>query len=108
MGNRESAQEKQVQQLLERQRAIDDRATSSAELETLRKHRVLIPREFVTIRESVCAATKVPVQDLPFAGELIEVRAEHRDWTGALNDCCINLASQCSCRNVTILPLQIS
>ena len=83
-GNRDSAQEKQVQQLLERQRAIDDRARVSAELETLRKHRVLIPREFVTIREAVCAAAKVPAGDLPFAGELIEVRTEHREWTGAI------------------------
>ncbi|HMP83981.1 MAG TPA: ATP-binding protein [Verrucomicrobiota bacterium] len=83
-GNRDSAQEKQVQQLMERQRAIDDRGRVSAELDPLRKHRVLIPREFVTIREAACAATKVSVIDLPFAGELIEVKAEHRDWTGAI------------------------
>lgn len=83
-GNRDSAQEKQVQQLLERQRAVDDRARVAAELETLRKHRVLIPREFVTIREAVCAATKIQEADLPFAGELIEVKSEHREWTGAI------------------------
>jgi len=83
-GNRDSAQEKQVQQLLERQRAIDDRARVAADMETLRKHRVLIPREFVTIRVAVCAATKIQAGDLPFAGELIEVKGEHRDWTGAI------------------------
>jgi uncharacterized protein YPO0396 len=83
-GNRDSAQEKQVQQLMERQRAIDGRGRVSAELDTLRKHRVLIPREFVAIREAVCTATKIPAIDLPFAGELIEVKTEHREWTGAI------------------------
>lgn len=83
-GNRDSAQDKQVQQLIERQRAIDDRASRSGELETLRKHRVLIPREFVAIREAVCTAARIPVADLPFAGELIEVKGEHRNWTGAI------------------------
>jgi uncharacterized protein YPO0396 len=83
-GNRDSAQEKQVQQLMERQRALDDRNRVAGELETLRKHRVLIPREFVAIREAVCLATKVPIGDLPFAGELMEVKAEHREWTGAI------------------------
>ena len=29
-------------------------------------------------------AAHVPVEDLPFAGELIEVKAEHREWTGAI------------------------
>lgn len=83
-GNRDSAQDKQVQQLMERQRAMDDRSRVAGELETLRKHRVLIPREFVGIREAVCLATKVPVEDLPFAGELMEIRSDHREWTGAI------------------------
>jgi uncharacterized protein YPO0396 len=83
-GNRDSAQDKQVQQLMERQRALDDRKSVADELDTLRKHRVLIPREFVVIREAVCLATKVPVGDLPFAGELMEVKIEHREWMGAI------------------------
>lgn len=73
-----------MQQLLERERAIEDRGRVSAELDTLRKHRVLIPREFVVIREAVCTSAEIPVAELPFAGELMEVKAEYRDWTGAI------------------------
>lgn len=83
-GNRNSAQDKQVRELMERQRAVDDRARVANELETLRKHHVLIPRKFVAIREMVCLATEIPVEDLPFAGELMKVKDEYREWTGAI------------------------
>ncbi len=83
-GNRDSAQEKQVRELVERQRAVEDRSRAAAELDSLRKHRVLIPRDFVAIREAVCSMTQIPMEELPFAGELIEVKAAHREWTGAI------------------------
>ena len=38
----------------------------------------------MTIREAVSAATRIPTDELPFAGELMEVKTEFREWTGAI------------------------
>jgi uncharacterized protein YPO0396 len=83
-GNRTAADDKRVKLLVEQQDALKQRGEIAAQLETLRKHRVLIPTEFVAIREAVSAATRIPVSDLPFAGELLEVKGDFREWTGAI------------------------
>jgi uncharacterized protein YPO0396 len=83
-GNRAAADEKRVKQLIERQQAETERERLGKELQSLRDKRVLIPSEFVAIREAVSASAGIPAEDLPFAGELMEVKAEFRDWTGAI------------------------
>jgi uncharacterized protein YPO0396 len=83
-GNRVATDEKRVRFRIEQEEALKQRGELAGELETLRKHRVLIPREFVAIREAISAVTGVPIKDLPFAGELIEVKSEFREWTGAI------------------------
>ena len=64
--------------------ALEARGRIADELQTLRDHRVLIPRDFLALRSALVAATGIPAADLPFAGELIEVKSEHRAWTGAI------------------------
>ncbi|MDT4967397.1 MAG: hypothetical protein QOJ64_2134 [Acidobacteriota bacterium] len=56
----------------------------SDELDNLRKHRVLIPGPFLAIREALCDSLSLASDDLPFAGELIEVKAAYREWSGAI------------------------
>lgn len=55
------------------------------ELDSLRDRQVLIPAALQQVRDAVSAATGVPVGDLPFAGELMEVKPEYsEDWSGAI------------------------
>lgn len=83
-GNRAAADEKRIKQLVQKQQAEVERERLGKELQSLRDKRVLIPSQFVTLRDAVSTATGVPVKDLPFAGELMEVKSEFRDWTGAI------------------------
>jgi len=53
------------------------------ELASLRRRRSNIPAAMLALREHLCEATGLPADSLPFAGELIQVRAEERDWEGA-------------------------
>jgi uncharacterized protein YPO0396 len=53
------------------------------EIESLRKRRSNIPANILAIRENLCQALRLDEADLPFAGELIEVREEERTWEGA-------------------------
>jgi uncharacterized protein YPO0396 len=53
------------------------------EIESLRKRRSNIPANILSIRDTLCRALRVDEADLPFAGELIEVREEERTWEGA-------------------------
>jgi len=54
------------------------------ELRSLRLRVDLIPEEGRRLRQVIATATGVPVFELPFAGELIDVRDDQRDWRGAV------------------------
>jgi uncharacterized protein YPO0396 len=64
--------------------ALYERGEKLAELESVERHRVNIPREFLAIRLQVSKAAGVAPEVMPFAGELIEVRSDYGDWTGAI------------------------
>lgn len=53
------------------------------EIKSLSSRRSNIPGRMLVMRESLCAALGLDEAALPFAGELIEVRPEERDWEGA-------------------------
>lgn len=53
------------------------------EIESLRKRRSNIPANILAIRENLCQALGLDEADLPFAGELMEVREDERSWEGA-------------------------
>ena len=55
----------------------------SAEIKGLKARRSNIDERQVAIRRSLCQALNVPEDEMPFAGELIQVREDERDWEGA-------------------------
>jgi uncharacterized protein YPO0396 len=58
--------------------------TLSAEIRSLKARRSNIPTDQISLaRRLVCAALKLAEDEMPFAGELIQVREEERDWEGA-------------------------
>jgi uncharacterized protein YPO0396 len=56
----------------------------AAELASLRKRRSNIPLGMLDLRAALCRAVGLAEADLPFAGELIQVRPEERAWEGAV------------------------
>ena len=56
----------------------------TAEIESLRTRRSNIPAAQIAMRAALCEALDfAPETDMPFAGELLQVREEERDWEGA-------------------------
>lgn len=55
-----------------------------AQVESLRGNRSNMDHRLLLARTAVVERSGVPVSALPFAGELLQVRAEHADWTGAI------------------------
>ena len=60
-----------------------DHDTQSIEIDSLKRRRTNIDDQQIQIRAALCDALRLTVADLPFAGELIQVRDEERDWEGA-------------------------
>lgn len=60
-----------------------EHAQQSAEIDSLKRRRSNIDDQQVQIRAAICAALGVDLEDMPFAGELIQVREEERAWEGA-------------------------
>jgi len=55
----------------------------SAEITSLKARRNNIPAAQVTMRAALCTALALPEADMPFAGELLQVRDDERDWEGS-------------------------
>ncbi|MDP3482123.1 MAG: ATP-binding protein [Sulfuricella sp.] len=55
----------------------------SAEIASLKARRSNIPTEQVAMRTALCKALALSEGDMPFAGELLQVRDDERDWEGA-------------------------
>ncbi|MBZ4417647.1 ATP-binding protein [Myxococcus sp. RHSTA-1-4] len=55
-----------------------------AELQSLRRRRSNLPSRMLALRERMCAELGLDADALPFAGELLQVREEERDWEGAI------------------------
>jgi uncharacterized protein YPO0396 len=53
------------------------------EIKSLRNRKSNIPARILGIRENLCRALQLSESDLPFIGELVEVRQEERAWEGA-------------------------
>jgi uncharacterized protein YPO0396 len=61
----------------------DELATVSAEIDSLKARRSNIPSQQIAIREALCQALDLTPEDMPFAGELLQVRPEEAKWEGA-------------------------
>lgn len=57
--------------------------TLLAELDSLKRRRSNIDDQQILIRTTLCAALGLAEDEMPFAGELIQVREEEREWEGA-------------------------
>ena len=55
----------------------------SAEIGSLKRRRSNIDDQQIQIRTALCAALRMDADDMPFVGELIQVREDERDWEGA-------------------------
>lgn len=55
----------------------------TTEIRSLKSRRSNIPVEQMTMRAAVSSALDLPESEMPFAGELIQVREEERQWEGA-------------------------
>ncbi len=60
-----------------------DHSTLNGELTSLKERRNNIPAEQVAMRAAICQALSIPQDDMPFAGELLQVREDERAWAGA-------------------------
>ena len=54
------------------------------ELDSLRQRRSNLPAAMLILRARLCADLDMPEDALPFAGELLQVRDDERDWEGAI------------------------
>jgi uncharacterized protein YPO0396 len=54
-----------------------------AEINSLKRRRSNIDDQQIRIRAALCGALGLPEDTMPFAGELIQVRDDERDWEGA-------------------------
>lgn len=54
-----------------------------SEIKSLRNRKSNIPARILRIRENLCRALQLEEGDLPFVGELVEVRQEEQVWEGA-------------------------
>lgn len=61
----------------------EEHAVLSDEIESLARRKSNIEAAQIRIREALCAALAIGEDELPFAGELIQVRDDERDWEGA-------------------------
>lgn len=55
----------------------------NSELLSLRTRESNVPKRSLDLRQTLCREVRIPEENLPFAGELIQVREEHREWEGA-------------------------
>ena len=60
-----------------------EHAALTAEIESLKSRRSNLPAGQIAMRAALCQALDLDEASMPFAGELIQVREEERDWEGA-------------------------
>lgn len=83
-GNRVSARQKAIELEADKRALTEKQNGLGQELKHLRDQKANIPIEFATLRQALCAATSIPLEDLPFVGELVQIKDQYQDWTGAI------------------------
>ncbi len=65
-------------------KSLDDQAADlNAELRSLQSRKTSIPRASLDLRRWICEELRLDEPELPFVGELIQVRPEEAEWEGA-------------------------
>ncbi len=83
-GNRASARQKAIDLETDKRALSQKQKDLERELKHLQDQKANIPMEFAMLRQAICAVTNIPVEDLPFVGELVQVKDEYQDWTGVI------------------------
>jgi uncharacterized protein YPO0396 len=66
------------------QRSLNEESEGvNQELRSLQTRRSNIPRDSLELRQRLCGDLAIEAEDVPFAGELIQVLEEARQWEGA-------------------------
>lgn len=68
------------------------------ELASLKARRSNIEDTQIKMRQALCRALNLAEDEMPFAGELIQVRDEDKDWEAPPNGCCAISVCRCWCR----------
>jgi len=55
----------------------------TSEIDSLKARRSNIPAEHIRMRAAMCEALDLQAAEIPFAGELLQVREEEQEWEGA-------------------------
>jgi uncharacterized protein YPO0396 len=61
----------------------EEHAALSDEIDSLQRRKSNIDAAQIRIRDALCSALAIGEDELPFAGELIQVRDDEQDWEGA-------------------------
>lgn len=64
--------------------AGQEKTSLENELNVLLQHKNNIPAYLINLRRELCTALRLDEQDLPFAGELVQVSGDQLDWQQAL------------------------
>jgi uncharacterized protein YPO0396 len=80
---REALQGERAEAEIEFRQLRDQHGEIETELSSLRERRSNIPAAMLSLRQRLCEDLELAADELPFAGELIQVREDERDWEGA-------------------------
>ena len=90
--NKTQLTEKQIQNAVSLQNLKTQKNETLSELESLGNRNSNIPFENIKIRSKICNALKIAESELPFAGELIEVKSSESEWNYAIEKLLHNFA----------------
>ncbi|MCG5548530.1 ATP-binding protein [Halorhodospira halochloris] len=62
----------------------NEHSVLAAELESLRQRRSNIPARMLEMRQRLCDELQIDEGEVPFVGELVQIRADEADWEGAI------------------------
>lgn len=79
-----AADQRMLELGMQKKQAELDFSRARAEIAALEKHPSNIPEAMQALRSRLCAAVGLAETALPFAGELIQVRADEAAWSGAI------------------------
>ncbi len=80
-GRLRQARYRTIQHMMDRRSAVGGLADDLVEL---RRSKSNIDPQLLRVRSALAADLGVPAEDLPFAGELVEIRPQQARWTGAI------------------------
>ena len=65
-------------------KSAEEKKKIEGELNVLLQSKNNIPANLISLRQNLCHELKLDDQDLPFAGELMQIKSENLDWEPAL------------------------